>query len=154
MKILGIDPGLTGALALHADGTWLLLDMPIIGDVRHHEVNGPLLCRWLREQRPDHAFIEFAAARPGQGVSSMFRFGATYGAIKMALAACDVPYTVITPTRWKPAVGIPAGADKEASRLRALQLFPNEAANLTRKKDHARGDAMLIAFFGVKVMTT
>jgi crossover junction endodeoxyribonuclease RuvC len=148
--ILGIDPGLTGALALCRDGGWTLLDMPIAGDAKHRDINGPELCRWLREHAPDHAFIEFAAARPGQGVSSMFRFGCCYGALKMALSACGVPYTVITPAKWKPAVGIHTGADKEASRLRALQLFPDQAANLARKKNHARSDAMLLAFYGLR----
>ena len=148
--ILGVDSGLSGALALCRDGQWVLLDMPIAGDAKHHEINGPELCRWLREHHPDHAFIEYAAARPGQGVTSMFRFGCSYGAIKMALAACGVPYTIITPQKWKSAVRIQTGADKEASRLRALQLFPDQAANLARKKDHARADAMLLAHFGAK----
>jgi crossover junction endodeoxyribonuclease RuvC len=147
--ILGIDVGLSGALALYRAGAWTLLDMPIVGDGKRHELNGPALCSWLREQQPDHAFVEYAAARPGQGVSSMFKFGVTYGATKMALAAVGVPYTVVTPDKWKLAVGVPTGADKEASRLRALQLFPEQAAGLARKKDHARADAMLIAFYGM-----
>jgi crossover junction endodeoxyribonuclease RuvC len=154
VRVLGIDPGLSGALALYNAGCWTLLDMPIAGDAKHRELNGPALCGWLREQQPDHAFVEFASARPGQGVASMFRFGAVYGGTKMALAACGVPYTIITPAKWKPAVGIAAGAEKEASRLRALQLYPGEAANLARKKDHARADAMLIAYFGMKATTT
>jgi crossover junction endodeoxyribonuclease RuvC len=151
MKILGIDPGLSGAFALWCDGTWTLFDMPVVGDAKRHEVNGPTLCAWLREHRPDHAFVEYAAARPGQGVSSMFKFGVTYGATKMALAACGVAYTVVTPAKWKSAVGIQTGADKEQSRVRALQLFPDQAASLARKKDHARADAMLLAYFGTKV---
>jgi crossover junction endodeoxyribonuclease RuvC len=69
-----------------------LIDMPVVGDGKRHELNGAEICRWLREQRPDHAFVEFAGARPGQGVSSMFKFGVTYGGIKMALAACGIPY--------------------------------------------------------------
>ncbi len=148
--ILGIDPGLTGALALYRGGQWILLDMPIAGDSKHHEINGAEICRWLREYTPDHAFIEYAAARPGQGVTSMFRFGCAYGALKMALAACGVPYTTITSARWKPAVGVPKGADKEASRRRALQLFPDQAEHLARKRDHGIADAMLIAHFGAK----
>jgi len=69
--ILGVDPGLTGALALHRDGEWILLDMPIAGDAKRREINGPELCRFLREHQPDHAYLEYAAARPGQGVSSI-----------------------------------------------------------------------------------
>jgi crossover junction endodeoxyribonuclease RuvC len=148
--VLGIDPGLSGALALWRDGQWTLLDMPIVGDSKRHEINGPALCAWLREQHPNHAFLEYAAARPGQGVTSMFRFGVSYGSIKMALSAIGVAYTVITPAKWKLAVGVPTGADKEASRQRALQLFPDQAANLARKKDHARADAMLLAYFGMR----
>lgn len=120
--IVGIDPGLSGALALWRDGQWILLDMPIVGAKGRNEINGPAVCDWLREHRPDHAFLEFAAARPGQGVTSMFRFGVSYGALRMALAACGVPFTVVTPQKWKAAVGVPTGADKEASRQRALQL--------------------------------
>ena len=128
--------------------------MPVVGDAKRHEINGPALCAWLREQHPDHAFLEYAAARPGQGVSSMFKFGVTYGATKMALAACGVAYTVVTPAKWKPAVGIQTGADKEQSRLRALQLFPDQAESLARKKDHARSDAMLLAHFGIRQQGT
>jgi crossover junction endodeoxyribonuclease RuvC len=148
--ILGIDPGLSGALALWHGGQWWLLDMPIAGDAKRRELNGPILCSWLRERALDHAFVEYAAARPGQGVSSTFKFGVSYGATKMALAACNVPYTTVTPAKWKPAVGIQTGADKEMSRLRALQLFPDLAAYLSRKRDHARADAMLLAYFGMK----
>jgi crossover junction endodeoxyribonuclease RuvC len=147
---LGIDPGISGALALCRDGEWFLFDMPIAGDAKHHEINGSELCRWLRQHHPDHAFIEYAAARPGQGVTSMFRFGMAFGMAKMALAACGVPYTVVASQKWKAAVGVPTGADKEASRQRALQLFPDQAANLARKRDHARADAMLLAYFGMK----
>ena len=121
--ILGIDPGLSGALALWHGWQWILLDMPVAGDAKRHELNGPALCDWLREHAAGHAFIEYAAARPDQGVSSMFKFGVAFAATKMALADCNVPYTVITPAKWKPAVGIPAGADKEASRLRRCNCF-------------------------------
>jgi crossover junction endodeoxyribonuclease RuvC len=152
--ILGIDVGLSGALALYRGKQWILLDMPIAGDAKRHEINAPELCRWLRDYAPDHAFVEYAAARPGQGVTGMFRFGTAYGTTKTALAACSVPYTIITPAKWKPAVGVATGTDKEASRQRALQLFPDRAANLARKKDHARADAMLFAYYGVKTATS
>src|SRR5262249_34921665 len=147
--ILGIDPGLSGPLALY-NGHWTLFDMPIASDAKHHEINGPELCHWLHEHAPDHAFIEFASARPGQGVSSMFRYGCSYGALKMALAVCGVSYTVIAPVKWKPAVGVLKGANKESSRQRALQLFPDQVVSMARRKDHARADALLIAYYGIK----
>jgi len=148
-SVVGIDFGLTGALALYRDGDWLLLYMPIVGDAKHREPNGPELYRWLREHQPDHAFVEYASARPGQGVVSMFHYGAT----KMALAVCGIPFTIITPVKWKSIVGITAGADKEQSRARALQLFPSQAANLIRRKDHARAEAMLLAWCGIQMRT-
>lgn len=79
----------------------------------------------------------------------MFKFGVSYGAIQMALAAREIPFTIVAPQKWKAAVGIAAGSDKEAGRLRCLQLFPGEAANLSRKLDHARADAMLLAYYGI-----
>jgi hypothetical protein len=84
----------------------------------------------------------------------MFHYGATYSATKMALAACGIPFTIITPVKWKSIVGITAGvADKEQSRARALQLFPSQAANLIRRKDHARAEAMLLAWCGIQMRT-
>jgi crossover junction endodeoxyribonuclease RuvC len=145
--ILGVDPGLSGAFALCRGGAWALLDGPIV----NHEINFPVLCGWLREQKPDHAFLEFAAARPGQGVTSMFRFGCAYGELKALITAFEIPLTILAPTRWKPAVGLLKGSDKEASRLRALQLFADQAAQLARKKDQGRADAMLLRYIGMKV---
>jgi crossover junction endodeoxyribonuclease RuvC len=151
MKSLGIDPGITGACAIFNDGVWIIIDMPVAGDKRHHEINVAELLRWLREHQPDHAFIEFASSRPHQGVSSTFRYGAAYGAVKAVCAAIAIPITIVTPQRWKKFAGIAPGADKEADRLRALQLFPDQAAQLSRKRDHARSDAMMLAWFGAKL---
>jgi crossover junction endodeoxyribonuclease RuvC len=121
---------MSGALALCRDGAWDVFDVPIVG----HGINLPVLCGWLREQKPDHAILEFAAARPGQGVTSMFCFGCAHGELKALIAAFEIPLTIVTPTRWKPAVGLLKGADKEASRLRALQLFPTKLCTLHARK--------------------
>jgi crossover junction endodeoxyribonuclease RuvC len=156
--ILGIDVGLDGALAFYRGGVWTLIDMPTIGK-KKRELDCATVCALLREHGPiAHAYIEHAAAmrikgRP-QGGSSMFSFGRTFGALQMALSALGIPQTVVTAQTWKKAAGIPSGADKEAGRRRALHLFPGEAANLARKKDHARSDAMLIAYFGAKASAT
>jgi crossover junction endodeoxyribonuclease RuvC len=126
--------------------------MPTVGDGKkrtRRDINHAAICTLLREQMPiAHAFIEHAAAMPGQGVTSMFSFGRTFGALQMALVAVNIPHTIVTAQAWKKAAGIPTGADKEAGRRRALQLFPGEAAHLARKRDHARADAMLLACFG------
>jgi crossover junction endodeoxyribonuclease RuvC len=152
--VLGIDVGLDGALAFYRDGCWSVVDMPTVGDGKkrqRREINYAAVCDLLRQHAPiAHAYIEHAAAMPKQGVASMFGFGSPYGALKMALVAHGIPYTIVTPQTWKKAAGIASGSDKEADRRRALQLFPDQAANLARKKDHARSDAMLIAHYGAK----
>jgi hypothetical protein len=85
---MGIDSGLSSALALCCNEQWTLLDMPIAGDAKRHEINGPLLCKWLREHAPDHAFIEYASARPGQGRDLDVSLRCRLRRHKMALAAC------------------------------------------------------------------
>jgi crossover junction endodeoxyribonuclease RuvC len=149
--VLGIDVGLDGALAFRRDPSdWVIIDMPTVGDGnkrKRREINYAAVCALLREQAPiAHAFIEHAGAMSKQGVASMFGFGSTYGALKMALVAHGIPYTIVTPQTWKKAAGVPAGAGKEASRRRALQLFPDQAPLLLRKRDHNRAEAMLIVF--------
>ena len=150
--ILGIDVGHDGALVFYRDGRWTVVDMPTIGNGKKRqkrELNCAAIYALLREHGPiKHAYIEHAGAMPRQGVASMFSFGRTFGALQMALAALDIPHTIVTSRAWKKAAGIPSGADKEAGRRRALQLFPGEVANLARAKDHGRADAMLLAHFG------
>ena len=153
MTVLGIDPGLDGAFAFYDGGRWSLLDMPTVADGRkRREINCAAVHALLRERAPiAHAYLEYASAMPRQGVASMFSFGRTFGALQMALVANGIPHTIVTPQSWKKAAGILSGSDKEASRRRALQLFPGEAANLARKRDHGRADAMLLALYGAKM---
>ena len=81
--VLGIDPGFGGALALYrGPGDWVVIDVPTMGTGKQRELDGATLAAWLREHRPVKAFIEYAAARPGQGVSSMFRYGGRLGGSK------------------------------------------------------------------------
>ena len=84
---------------------------------------------------------------PGQGVSSMFRFGESVGVVLGVLGALQMPVRWVTPQRWKKAAGI-VGKDKDAARSLAIQLHPEIAGMLTRKKDHNRGESILIARFG------
>lgn len=165
-SILGIDPGVSGALALFAPNLsaasgarWQVIDMPVIGE--RAELNASALRDWLRRMEPEHAYLEFVAAMPsipdangkrrGMGVTSAFRFGGMFFAIKAVLACCDVPFSLVTPQSWKKSASL-MKSDKEASRLRALQLFPDQAAALARKKDQNRAEAMLIARYGAIVM--
>ena len=162
--IVGIDPGVSGAVAFFdpdkspASGLrWIVEDMPVVGDPA--ELNAPALRDLLCRFSPEHAFLEQVNAMPvivnratgargGMGATSAFRFGGMYFGIKAIVACCDIPLTTVMPATWKKAQGL-RGPDKEASRRRAIQLFPDQAATaLARKKDQNRAEAMLIAQWG------
>jgi crossover junction endodeoxyribonuclease RuvC len=137
---------------------WCVIDIPVIGDEKR-ELNAAALRDWLRAIDPQHAFLELVTAMPsipdatgkrrGMGAAGAFRFGGIFYALKAVLACCDVPYTLVTPQTWKKAHSL-KGPDKEASRRRALQLFPDAAGVLARKKDQNRAEAMLLAEFGAR----
>ena len=134
--IMGIDPGLTGAIGiLHVDGSVAVEDMPR---------NPRDLYELLREWRC-RAFVEQAQAMPKQGVSSTFKTGYGYGLIIGVLAGLGIPYQTVTPAVWKRAMGL-WGKDKEASRALARSLWPE--APLGRKMDHGRAEALLLAEYG------
>ena len=150
---LGIDPGQTGAIAAF-DGTRIvgLIDMPTMTRLhgQGQQVDPYALATAildLRAGRDAVAIVEAVAARPGQGVSSMFRFGESVGVVLGVLGALQVPIRWATPSRWKKAAGID-GRDKDAARSLAIQLHPEIADRLTRRKDCGRADAALIARFG------
>jgi hypothetical protein len=144
--ILGIDPGLSGALAmLDADGAVeLLADLPIIRDRSLAWVDGgelqSLLLAAIRG-RPVRATVERVAGRPGQGVSSAFTFGLGLGSVLGVLQAMHVGIEFVTPGQWKGALGL--SKDKRASLDRARLLWP--AANLRLAKREGRAEALLIA---------
>jgi crossover junction endodeoxyribonuclease RuvC len=96
----------------------------------------------------DMAFVEKVHSMPGQGVRSMFTMGVGYGAWLGLLAGLQIPTTLVMPQRWKKVMLADQGQDKDASRLRAIQLFPTEAEYFTRKKDDGRAEAALIAEYG------
>jgi crossover junction endodeoxyribonuclease RuvC len=147
--VLGIDPSFGGALALYrGPGDWVVIDASTMGTGKQRELDGATFAAWLREHRPVKAFIEHAAARPGQDVSSMFRYGGMSWGLKAALAAFAVPCVEVTAATWRRAAGIAPGSDKERSRQMALQRWPDQAKYLGRKRDHGRAEAMLIAAYG------
>ena len=153
--IIGIDPGLSGAVALlDGDECVDLWDMPISEKThgKGKEVNAFLLADIIHDavQKADGdltAIIEQVSAMPGQGVSSMFAFGAAYGTVRGVLGAMGIPTTQVTPQRWKRAEGL-TGRDKDASRTKAISEFPEVRHMLHRKKDVGRADAILIARYG------
>jgi hypothetical protein len=149
----GIDPGLSGAVATLVDGEpGPILDMPVVqvGDWR--EVDAGPLAAWIRDVRAQHpgayfsACIEKVSARPGDGGTSAFRFGESYGQVKAVLAVLGIPYTRAIPAVWKRHMGL-LGTDKDAARLLALARFPAAAHLMQRKKDSVRADALLIALW-------
>jgi crossover junction endodeoxyribonuclease RuvC len=150
VKVLGVDPGVHGGLALVEinDGTAPQLidaiDIPVVGTGAKERVDVLAIRTWIQTHTPDHAAIERAQAMPKQGASSGFKYGRATGALEAVIACCEIPMTVVEPAVWKKAHHL-RGGDKEGGRMRALQLFPAAHALLARKKDHGRGEAALIA---------
>lgn len=147
----GIDPGLSGAVATLIDGEpGPVLDMPTVqvGDWR--EVDAATLAAWMRDQRSAHpgayvsACLEKVGARPGDGGTSAFRFGDSYGQARAVLQVLGIPYSRAIPAVWKRRLGL-LGTEKDAARLLAIRRFPSAEPQLKRKKDGGRADALLLA---------
>lgn len=151
MKIAGIDPGLSGAICVFdvTAGMLTILDMPTVevksGKTTKRRLSEPMLAELLRPHSIEHCALEQVGAMPGQGVSSMFSFGQSYGAIRGVLAGLRVPITMVTPAKWMRDLKLSGG--KDANRQRAAQLFPAYAASFARVKDDGRADAALLAFW-------
>lgn len=158
MIVLGIDPGLDGAACrLAPDGGVDLYDMPTLtiagGKSNQRELAIADIRGWLHGASCDGrtiAYLESVHAMPGQGVRSMFTMGHGLGVWEGLLAGMEIPYVKVTPQRWKKALMDGMGKDKDAARLVALRRYPQLAGHLTRKKDHGRADALLIATYGAQ----
>jgi len=153
MLVIGIDPGLDGALATLSEG--ILLDvMDIPTSAKTHgtgrEINPHILRDVLRSCTAGYPrisiVIERVSARPGQGVTSMFSFGRSLGVIEGVCAWITAGTAYVTPQKWKTSLGL-KGKDKDAARTLAMQLYPESAGYLRRKKDVGRADAILIAHY-------
>lgn len=146
MICIGIDPGVTGAVAVLRDGIEPIdvIDMPTVGRGAkgRQTVNAAALADFLRPYADGVAAIEQVSAMPGQGVSSTFRFGESFGAAQGVLAALRIRTLRPTPQTWKRHHTL-IGKDKDAARALAIDLFPD--ASLARKRDVGRADALLIA---------
>jgi crossover junction endodeoxyribonuclease RuvC len=150
--VIGIDPGISGAISVFDWYTKSLLevyDMPTLevdsGKTKKRHISAVTL-RDILEIYPDsHVVVEKVGAMPGQGVVSMWNFGRSAGIIEGVVAALRMPSTYVTPQQWTKAVGRAAG--KDASRMRAMELFPTRADLFKRVKDDGRADAALIAYW-------
>lgn len=152
--VIGIDPGLSGAIAvLDTAGALLRVeDMPVVSKAGGgKEVAAPVLASLLREYAGAEdvlAVLEQVASRPGQGVAGMFAFGDSFGVVRGVLGALGIAVTRITPTVWKRAAKL-TGAPKDRARTLAIERWPARAEWFSRKKDVGRADAALLALHGV-----
>jgi crossover junction endodeoxyribonuclease RuvC len=152
VKILGIDPGIHGGLAVVSVENETVpvlvdaIDIPAIGVGAKERVDALAIRGWIQSHQPAHAVIERAGSMPKQGVASSYKYGRAVGAIEATLALCTIPCTIVEPSVWKKFHGL-RGSDKELSRQHALQRFPAAHALLARRKDHGRAEAALIALW-------
>lgn len=148
---VGIDPGITGAVAWLSDDGHLIevVDLPIaeirVGQGRRKRMVPAVLADMLTDRRPNHVYLEEVASRPGEGAVGAFSFGRGLGQIEGVLSALALPYTLVRPNAWKKVLGVPA--DKGSARARACQLWPGAAARFARVKDDGRAEAGLLGLY-------
>ena len=151
MLIIGIDPGLRGAVAFLKKGKVInLFEMPIMseGKKNKNQLNNAQLVKIMRENIDDFSstsvVVEKVNAMPGQGVTSMFNFGQTFGAIKGICAALGLSIFYVRPAKWKKHFEL-INSSKDASRTKVIEMYPSISSRLTKKKDVNKADAILIA---------
>lgn len=146
MIVYGIDPGLNGAIARFDlnEGLLEVFDMPIMEVNKKKQVSPQLVANILNQQDAP-VFIEKVGAMPGQGVSSMFNFGKSYGILLGVAAGLQLPTTLVLPNEWQRALKCQKG--KDGNRQRACELFPAYSQLFARKKDDGRADAALLAYY-------
>ena len=153
MIIIGIDPGLSGAIAILENNTVLhIFDIPVMseGKKNKRQLNSALLVNLLKENINDKeeiaVVVEQVNAMPGQGVTSMFNFGQTFGALKGICAALELPIYFVRPSKWKKHFEL-INSSKDASRTKVIEMYPKLSSQLAKKKDVNKSDAILIARF-------
>ncbi len=161
MIILGIDPGVNGAIAVLSDGALDIIDVPTVtivkSDKKRREVAVYELARIIDNLgHVDHAFIERVGAMPRDGAVGAFAFGGVYWALRMAVASAFIPQTICSPVEWRNGLRIPRAekpGDKTQVVARANELFP-KYSHLWVAKCHAdRAEAALIAEHGRRVLS-
>ena len=158
MIIIGIDPGIKGAICILKDGKILdVFDMPImpVGKKNKSQVNGSQIYNEIKKATVNEeitnikAVIEQVSAMPGQGVTSMFNFGQSFGVLKGIFSAMQIPMDFVSPVKWKKHFNL-INTQKDSSRTKAIEFFPYISHKLSRKKDANKADAILIASFYYK----
>ena len=155
MLIIGIDPGISGSICFFENGKIIdVVEMPTMteGKKNKRQVNGAqdyneILKRINKsEKHKVRVIIEQVSAMPGKGVTSMFNFGQSFGILKGICSAMQLPLYFVRPTKWKKYFGL-INSEKDASRTKAIEMFPYYSSNLSKKKDSNKADAILIASF-------
>ena len=155
MFIIGIDPGMSGSICFFEDGKILdVIEMPTMTDGKKNkrQVNGSQIYNEISsrinkiEKKNIRTVIEQVSAMPGQGVTSMFNFGQSFGILKGICSAMQLPMYFVRPAKWKKYFGL-INSEKDASRTRAIEMFPYFSSQLSKKKDSNKADAILIASF-------
>ena len=155
MLIIGIDPGISGSICFFKDGKILdVIEMPTMneGKKNKRQVNGSQIYNEIFkrinkiENSEVRAVIEQVSAMPGQGVTSMFNFGQSFGILKGICSAMQIPVYFVRPTKWKKYFNL-INSQKDASRTRAIEIFPYFSSQLSKKKDSNKADVILIASF-------
>ena len=154
MLIIGIDPGISGSICFFKDGRILeVIEMPVMteGKKNKKQVNGAQVYneffKRINNKNDDiRVVIEQVSAMPGQGVTSMFNFGQSFGILKGICSAMQLPMFFVRPAKWKKYFNL-INSQKDASRTRAIEIFPYFSTQLSKKKDSNKADAILIASF-------
>ena len=155
MLIIGIDPGISGSICFFENGKIIdVVEMPTMTDGKKNkrQVNGAqvyneILKRISKFEKYNvRVIIEQVSAMPGQGVTSMFNFGQSFGILKGICSAMQLPLYFVRPAKWKKYFGL-INSEKDASRTKAIEMFPYFSSNLSKKKDSNKADAILIASF-------
>ena len=155
MLIIGIDPGISGSICFLENGKIIdVIEMPTMaeGKKNKRQVNGSqiyneILKKINKIERQDiRVVIEQVSAMPGQGVTSMFNFGQSFGILKGICSAMQLGMFFVRPAKWKKYFGL-INSEKDASRTRAIEMFPYFSSHLSKKKDSNKADAILIASF-------
>ena len=155
MLVIGIDPGISGSICFLEDGKILdVIEMPIMNEGKKNkkQVNGSQIYNEIlkrintQEKKNIRVIIEQVSAMPGQGVTSMFNFGQSFGILKGICSAMQLPMFFVRPAKWKKYFNL-INSEKDASRTRAIEIFPYFSSQLSKKKDNNKADAILIASF-------
>tara|TARA_Y100000590_G_scaffold408261_1_gene499201 strand:+ start:219 stop:701 length:483 start_codon:yes stop_codon:yes gene_type:complete len=152
MIIFGIDPGVSGAISILENKKVIeIYDMPtmIDGKKNKKQVNGSQVSNIIKERLNNNnkeivVVVEHVNAMPGQGVTSMFNFGQSFGVIKGICSALSIPIYFVRPTKWKKYFNL-IKTNKDASRTKVIEVYPEISSKLSRKKDSNKADAILIA---------